>query len=175
MSVQLLNVLKIALSLLALDNAKPSDLDNPMVLTHLMQVAEAIADQPSEYQARLISLAYNESRFGYKFVLKGKPVKSGMGACGIYQQIPRFAEGGKTTCAKLQDVRHATMQAVAYLKFLERKYKVNKSATRLDIAMCHYYSGNRCDRSALAYAKRHKVIRLKAKRQLRKLTQLASL
>ena len=174
MSVQLLNVLKIALSLLALDNAPPQDLDNPMVLTHLMQVAEAISEQPSEYQARLISLAYNESRFGYKQALDGKPVKSGAGACGIYQQIPRFAEGGKTTCAKLQDVKHATMQAVAYLKFIERKYKV-KSATRLDIEMCHYFSGNRCDREARAYAKRHKVIRIKAKRQLRKLTKVASL
>lgn len=165
MSVQLLNILKIALSLLALDNATPSDLDHPMVLTHMMTVAEAIAEQPSEYQARLISLAYNESRFGYKQALKGLPVKSGMGACGIYQQIPRFAEGGKTTCAKLQDVKHATMQAVAYLKFIERKYKV-KNATRLDRAMCHYYSGNRCDREARAYAKRHKVIRLKASRLL---------
>jgi hypothetical protein len=174
MSVQLLNILKIALSLLALDNAKPQDLDNPVVLTHLMQVAEAISEQPSEYQARLISLAYNESRFGYKQALKGKPVKSGMGACGIYQQIPRYAEGGSTSCAKLQDVKHATMQAVAYLKFVERKYKA-RSATRLDLAMCHYYSGNRCDRTALAYAKRHKVIRVKALRKLRKLTQLASL
>lgn len=165
MSVQLLNILKIALSLLALDNAPQSDLDNPMVLTHLMQVAEAISEQPSEYQARLISLAYNESRFGYKFVLKGKPVKSGAGACGIYQQIPRFAEGGKTTCERLQDVKHATMQAVSYLRFIERKYKV-KNATRLDRAMCHYYSGNRCDREALAYAKRHRSIRQKASRHL---------
>ena len=165
MSIELLNILKLCLGLLALDNAPTSTTEDPRVLSHMISVAEAISDQPTEYQARLVSLAYNESRFGYRFILKGKPIQSKMGACGIYQQIPRFAEGGKTTCAKLQDVHHATKQAVAYLKFIERKYKV-KSATRLDRAMCHYYSGNRCDRSARAYAKRHKAIRIKASRHL---------
>tara|TARA_B000000557_G_scaffold192533_1_gene158079 strand:+ start:231 stop:737 length:507 start_codon:yes stop_codon:yes gene_type:complete len=165
MSIELLNILKLCLGLLALDNAPVEQTNHPIVLAHMISVADAISKQPAEYQARLISLAYNESRFGYRFVLKGKPVKSGAGACGIYQQIPRFAEGGKTTCAKLQDPSHATMQAVAYLKFIERKYKA-RSAKRLDRAMCHYFSGNHCDRSARAYAKRHRSIRQKASRHL---------
>ena len=165
MSIELLNILKLMLGLLALDNAPMEATNHPVVLSHMISVADAISSQPAEYQARLVSLAYNESRFGYRFVLKGKPVKSSAGACGIYQQNPRFAEGGKTTCAKLQDVHHATKQAVAYLKFIERKYKA-RSAYRLDRAMCHYFSGNTCDRSARAYAKRHRSIRQKASRHL---------
>ena len=163
MSIQVLNTLKLLLALLSLDNAPSDVLDHPVVLTHMLSVAVAIEDAPLRYQDRLISLAYNESRFGYRFIYDGKPVKSKAGACGIYQQIPRFAEGGKTTCKKLQDVAHATKQAVAYLKFIERKYKP-KTTKQFDKAMCHYFSGNNCDRSARAYARSHRKIRQRATR-----------
>lgn len=163
MSIQVLNTLKLLLALLSLDNAPRTMLDHPVVLTHMIAVAVAIEEAPKKYQDRLISLAYNESRFGYRFVYDGKPVKSNAGACGIYQQIPRFAEGGRTTCKKLQDVDHATKQAVAYLKFIERKYKP-KTTKQFDKAMCHYFSGNNCDRSARAYARSHRKIRQRATR-----------
>jgi len=163
MTIQVLNTLKLLLALLSFDNAPIEMMDHPVVLTHMLSIAVAIEDAPEKYQDRLISLAYNESRFGYRFIFNGKPVKSGAGACGIYQQLPRFAEGGKTTCKKLQDVAHATKQAVAYLKFLERKYKP-RNTKQFDSVMCHYFSGNNCDSSARAYARSHRKIRQRATR-----------
>ena len=163
MTIQVINTLKLLIALLSMDNAPMEITNHPVVLSHMIAVAVAIEDAPEKYQDRLISLAYNESRFGYRFIYDGKPVKSKAGACGIYQQIPRFAEGGKTTCKKLQDVAHATKQAVAYLKFLERKYKP-KTSKQFDSAMCHYFSGNNCDRSARAYARSHRKIRQRATR-----------
>jgi hypothetical protein len=163
MTIQVLNTLKLLLALLSLDNAPSDVLDHPVVLTHMLSIAVAIEDAPEKYQDRLISLAYNESRFGYRFIFNGKPVKSKAGACGIYQQLPRFAEGGKTSCKKLQDVAHATKQAVAYLKFIERKYKP-KTTKQFDMKMCHYFSGNNCDSSARAYARSHRKIRQRATR-----------
>jgi hypothetical protein len=163
MTIQVLNTLKLLLALLSFDNAPIEMMDHPVVLTHMLSIAVAIEDAPEKYQDRLISLAYNESRFGYRFIFNGKPVKSGAGACGIYQQLPRFAEGGKTTCKKLQDVDHATKQAVAYLKFIERKYKP-RNTKQFDSVMCHYFSGNNCDRSAHAYARSHRKIRQRATR-----------
>ena len=158
MTIQVINTLKLLIALLSMDNAPMEITNHPVVLSHMIAVAVAIEDAPEKYRDRLISLAYNESRFGYRFIYDGKPIKSKAGACGIYQQIPRFAEGGKTTCKKLQDVAHATKQAVAYLKFLERKYKP-KTTKQFDSAMCHYFSGNNCDRSARAYARSHRKIR----------------
>ena len=163
MTIQVLNTLKLLLALLSFDNAPIEMMDHPVVLTHMLSIAVAIEDAPEKHQDRLISLAYNESRFGYRFIFNGKPVKSGAGACGIYQQLPRFAEGGKTTCKKLQDVAHATKQAVAYLKFLERKYKP-RNTKQFDSVMCHYFSGNNCDSSARAYARSHRKIRQRATR-----------
>ena len=98
MTIQVINTLKLLIALLSMDNAPMEVTNHPAVLSHMIAVAVAIEDAPEKYQDRLISLAYNESRFGYRFIYDGKPVKSGAGACGIYQQIPRFAEGGKTTC-----------------------------------------------------------------------------
>lgn len=163
MTIQVLNTLKLLLALLSMDNAPMEITNSPVVLSHMIAVAVAIEDAPKKYQDRLISLAYNESRFGYRFIYEGKSVKSKAGACGIYQQIPRFAEGGKTTCKKLQDVATATKQAVAYLKFIERKYKP-RNTKQFDSAMCHYFSGNNCDRSAKAYARSHRKIRQRATR-----------
>lgn len=164
MSALLIATLQVLLNLLALDNAPSAQLDHPRVVTHLMAVAEAIAEAPAPYRVRLIALAYEESRFGYAYAFRGEPIKNGAGACGVYQQIPKFAEGGATTCAKLQDAKEATRQAVAYLRYVERRWKARSTAS-MDKAICHYFSGNRCDdKEALAYAKRHTKTRKKAQR-----------
>tara|TARA_Y100001970_G_C13944710_1_gene705001 strand:- start:31 stop:729 length:699 start_codon:yes stop_codon:yes gene_type:complete len=154
-------ILYIILSLLRADNA--NNLDNPQVHQHLVEVSQAIHTHATSTVPveRLISLAYNESRFGYRYVLKGTYPKSSWNACGIYQQVPKFSRI-ETTCKKLgTDVNHATKVAVAYLDYMIDRWGI-RGSKRMDTRMCHYYSGNRCDAEARAYSKRHRKVRLKA-------------
>ena len=166
--MEYIKILNILLALLQWDNAPISDLSKPAVISHMTEVAKAISDAPINYQVRLIALGYEESRFGFQHVLKGRTLKvSSSGACGIFQQLPKYALGGKTTCAKLQDPKEAVKQALAYLKMIEARFKPRhkgKGELRMDRAMCHYFSGNRCDRSARKYSSRHRATRLKALR-----------
>ena len=154
-------ILYIILSLLRADNA--TGLDKPVVHQHLVEVSQAIATHSTRTvpAVRLISLAYNESRFGYRHVQKGKYPKSSWNACGIYQQVVRYSRI-KTTCHKLgTDIDHATRAAVLYLDHMIDRWDI-RGSRNMDKRMCHYYSGNKCDADAHAYAKRHRKIRLKA-------------
>lgn len=156
-------ILFIILNLLRADNAQ--NLDHPQVHTHLVKVSQAIATHSTKSvpAVRLISLAYNESRFGYKHALKGTYPKSSWSACGIYQQVPKYSKIS-TTCDKLgTDVDHATKVAVSYLDYMIDRWSI-RGSKNMDTRMCHYYSGNRCDAEARAYSKRHRKIRLKAVR-----------
>lgn len=163
---QLIITFNILINLLTLDNAPREALESPVVVAHLMAVADAIASAPHAYRGRLIALAYEESRFGYRFALKGEPVVN-ESACGIYQQIPRWAEGGRVTCAQLQDPSVATHHAVAYLKYIERRFKA-RSASQMDKKICHYFSGNRCDdKASKKYARAHAKTRARVVRLLK--------
>lgn len=154
-------ILYIILSLLRADNA--NNLDQPQVHQHLVEVSQAISTHATKSvpAVRLISLAYNESRFGYKYALKGTYPKSSWNACGIYQQVPKFSKID-TTCDRLgTDVDHATEVAVAYLDYMIDRWSI-RGSKKMDKRMCHYYSGNRCDSEARSYSNRHRKIRLKA-------------
>ena len=164
-------ILYIILSLLRADNA--TNLDTPVVHNHLVEVSQSIEAHASRTvpAVRLISLAYNESRFGYRHVQKGKYPKSSWGACGIYQQVVKYSKI-KTTCTKLgTDVDHAPKAAVAYLSYMIDRWSI-RGSSRMDERMCHYFSGNDCDDNkdgklnlkddAMQYASRHRKIRLKA-------------
>lgn len=156
-------ILYIILSLLRADNA--TNLDQPVVHNHLVEVSQAIEAHASRTvpAERLISLAYNESRFGYRHVQRGTFPKSSWNACGIYQQVPKFSQIA-TTCERLgTDVDHATEVAVAYLDYMIDRWSI-RGSRRMDTRMCHYYSGNRCDAEARAYSRRHRKIRLKARK-----------
>ena len=156
-------ILYIILSLLRADNA--NNLDQPVVHNHLIEVSQAISSHatravPAE---RLISLAYNESRFGYRHIQRASFPKSSWGACGIYQQVPKFSRI-ETTCERLGgDVDHATEVAVAYLDYMIDRWEI-RGSRNMDRRMCHYYSGNRCDAEARVYSRKHRRIRLKARR-----------
>jgi len=165
--MEYIKILNIILALLQWDNAPVSDLSKPAVISHMAEVAKAISEAPISYQVRLIALGYEESRFGFQHVLKGRTLKVSSGACGIFQQLPKYALAGKTTCAKLQDPKEAVKQALAYVKMIEARFKPRhkgKGELKMDRAMCHYFSGNRCDRSARKYSARHRATRLKALR-----------
>jgi len=163
-------ILYIILSLLRADNA--TNLEHPQIQAHLVKVSQAIKSHATKsiQATRLISLAYNESRFGYKYALKGTYPKSSWNACGIYQQVPKFAQVS-TTCEKLgTDVDHATKVAVAYLNYMIDRWSI-RGSKKLDKRMCHYFSGNRCDALARTYSKKHRRIRQKAIR-LKRLNML---
>jgi hypothetical protein len=164
-------ILYIILSLLRADNA--TNLDTPVVHDHLVEVSQAIEAHASRTvpAERLISLAYNESRFGYRHIQRGSFPKSSWGACGIYQQVVKYSKIS-TTCRKLgTDVDHATEVAVAYLDYMIDRWSI-RGSSRMDERMCHYFSGNDCDDNrdgelnlkddAMQYASRHRKIRLKA-------------
>ena len=156
-------ILYIILSLLRADNA--NNLDQPVVHNHLVEVSQAIEAHASRTvpAERLISLAYNESRFGYRHVQRGTFPKSSWNACGIYQQVPKYSKID-TTCERLgTDVDHATEVAVAYLDYMIDRWSI-RGSSRMDKRMCHYYSGNRCDAEARAYSNRHRKVRLKARK-----------
>ena len=169
-------ILFIILKLLAYDNA--IGLEKRVVKNHLTRVAEAIhkhhtKDVPA---IRLIALAYEESRFGYKEVQLKKAVISNKKACGIYQQVVKFSMI-PTTCKKLQDPEHATKVAIKYLNYMIKRWNI-KGTAKMDNRMCHYYSGNSCDDNkdkklnkkdeAMRYAYRHRKTRKKALKFYRK-------
>ena len=171
-------ILYIILTMLTQDNAKPFMVESarPHLETLSVAISEgATKDVPA---TRLIALAYRESRFGYKDAHKGKYPTTSWGACGVFQQVPKFAHGGSTTCAKLgTDLDEAVNQAVATTRYIKRRWKA-KSASALDISMCHYYSGNSCDDNkdgklthkdeAYRYGIDHRKARHKALRLARK-------
>ena len=165
----------IIISLLGSDNAKPEVVEDPNVLIHLQTLAYDISKAPTKYHADLISLAYNESRFGYKFAYNHKEINSN-GDCGVFQQRPKFAHGGKTTCKKLQSSKEAVRQAVAYLQYVENRWgskwiriKLKGKRTKVNIVLCHYNSGNSCDDnkdkrlnrrdSSVRYAMKHNSVK----------------
>ena len=153
-------ILFIILNMLRMDNATEPAIERAR--PHLVKLASAIADeQTTDVPAvRLIALAYEETRFGYRG--NHKPVSSD-GACGVYQQLPRYSFIKGATCARLgRDLRFATKAAKAYLLYIQKRFAKTKRSSVIDAKMCHYYSGNKCDQEAVAYAKRHERSRLKA-------------
>lgn len=162
MFIKTLIILHTIINMLALDNATPTAIEKAR--PHLMKVARAIAESPYKDKARLISLAYNETRFGYK---KKNP-KSSWGACGIYQQVVRWSPV-KTSCKKLGNPTTSTKIAVVKIReIFDRWGKSHKT-------MCHYFSGTKCDdNEAKAYAKRHTKAYKLAKKLMKKSSATAS-
>ena len=170
------DILMMILSLLTNDNAPHRMTDDPRVLMHLQEVAMEISKAPIKYQADLISMGYNESRFGYRFVFDGKQIESN-GDCGVFQQRPRFANAGRTSCGKLQSSKEAVKQAIAYIRYIEGRWgsqyitvKDSKGRPRREnVVMCHYNGGNSCDTNrdkrvnskdrAVRYALNHNAIK----------------
>lgn len=171
-------ILYIILTMLSMDNATPKAISEARPHLETLSVAISKGATKDVPATRLIALAYRESRFGYKEAPKGKYPTTSWGACGVFQQVPKFAHGGKTTCAKLgTDLNEAVNQAVATTRYIKRRWKA-KSASSLDISMCHYYSGNSCDDNkdgklnrkdeAYRYGIDHRKARQKAIRLARK-------
>ena len=161
-----MNTLLIILTLLRLDGAQEGHLRDAR--PYLMQVASAIdaAAVRSVPRERLITIAFEESRFGYRQHLRGKFPVGAAGECGVWQQLPRFAPLGGD-CNKLgEDLTFAARNAVASVKYVIRRWRVRGGAS-MDREICHYNGGNRCNSSARAYARRHAATRARVLRIMR--------
>jgi len=132
---------------------------------HLLQVASEVGLQSEFYKfnpVRLITIGFNESRFGVNEYKKGTFPISASGDCGIYQQQPQFAVmPSRRTCDSFGSIALATEQAILFVR--ENIIKKHKafSTTKLDDKICHYNSGNVCN-GTKEYVKQHKETRAKA-------------
>jgi len=141
-------ILAIMMALLAWDKAPVEIVSAPHVQAHLRALAEEIARAEGD-EVRLVTLAFRETRFGFREAYVGLSPKSSVG-CGVFQQWPQFAQGGPVTCDELASLAVAVKQARAYLRYIERRWGKG------DSAICHYFSGNRCvGRAQKTYTREH--------------------
>lgn len=128
----------------------------------MLTISEAIVGTEHENTSYtdLISLAFHESRFGINYE-STEQIVSPAGACGIYQQIPRYSEPShlaKPTCEGLQDAWEASYRAVNFLEVLNSRYG------NLESAMCHYCGGYRCSPICQEYRDKHIRIKRRVER-----------
>ena len=110
----------------------------------LSEVARGIATnaRTGESLLDLISVGYIESKFGYR----GNFLISRRGACGVFQQIPKYAypaDFAKPTCESLQSPDEAAFRASAALREMADLYGEDR--------FCHYNAGNVCGQQAYGY------------------------
>ena len=149
-------------SLLKEDNV---DIEDEATQCHLLKVASEVGEQSKYYDfnpVRLITIGFNESRFGVNEYLNNSFPISASGDCGIYQQQPQFAVlEHSRKCDDFKSVSLATEQAILFVKNnIIKRYKAKNTDT-LDKMICHYNSGNICNNTK-KYVKEHKETRLKA-------------
>lgn len=92
----------------------------------------------------MTALAWIESRFRPE-------AESRSGACGMFQQIPRYARPMPTTCARLHHPDLAAFHAGAFITRYRQRWGGNWA--------CHYNGGMVCGPRAWAYAIRHAHVR----------------
>jgi len=162
-------ILQIIFSLLEQSNVNIDTLHHASKC-HLYDVAHNIStiSQTEEDAAHLITIAYKESKFNYQVE---DNVLSNHGACGIYQQIPKYTDHptlGKLSCQELQDTSTATQQAIISIKKVFETYGKDLKN------VCHYNAGNKCGGESIKYANHYikvyknvidKIRKKKAKRQ----------
>jgi len=90
----------------------------------------------------LIAVAYVESRFTYTKE-RGEVIVSPKGACGLFQAIPKYTE---YKCHEFADHLIAGMVAVDHIRMIENTWGLE------DEHLCHYNSGNRCNKESRSYA-----------------------
>ena len=116
----------------------------------LRVLAHAIAlNQEYEEPARMLAIALQESTL----TLRRYWNESSHGACGPYQQIPRYAypHDEPATCASLQDPYEATYRLHHKLESMRSRYGA------ISETICHYASGNECNPASIQYAEEHIV------------------
>jgi hypothetical protein len=111
---------------------------------HLLDVAHyASSMTTNEHELKtILAIGFIESKFNF---LGEKNIISRHGACGIYQQVPRYAK--PLTCDDLHNTEIATKQVLSATNdiFQRHDFKLSK--------ICEYNSGPRCNDHSNRYAK----------------------
>jgi hypothetical protein len=128
----------------------------PKDTRHLAAAIIMGADRWNIDRLDLTALAWIESRFRPDAI-------SGSGACGMFQQIPRYARPLPTTCARLHDPAIAGWHAGAFIARYQRRWGANWT--------CHYNGGMVCGPRAWTYAIRHAQVREQVGKALVRLRQ----
>lgn len=92
----------------------------------------------------LAALGWIESRFRPDAVSRS-------GACGMFQQLPRYARPWPTSCRALMNPTMAAFHAGAFIDRYRRRWGPGWT--------CHYNGGIVCGPRALTYAARHAQVR----------------
>ena len=119
---------------------------NTCELLTLAEAIHAYADTEDEVY-ELVAVGFEESRFS----VNRKKVVSHKGACGVYQQIPKYAhptDVPRPTCEDLSDAWTSTFHAIHTFRKFKDIFKENW--------ICHYNSGYKCYESSDRYARRVK-------------------
>jgi hypothetical protein len=110
---------------------------------HLLDIAHHasnIANDEHELKT-ILAIGFIESKFNF---LGEKNIISRHGACGIYQQVPRYAK--PLTCEDLHDNEIATKRVLEATNdiFQRHNFKLSK--------ICEYNSGPKCNNHSRQYA-----------------------
>ena len=145
-----------------LHNAGAPDIIVENNVCKLSQIARGIAVNAENYHTvlDLVAVGYIESKFGYR----GNYLVSRRGACGVFQQIPKYAypvDFPKPTCDSLQSPAESAFRASAALEEMEEIYGEDR--------FCHYNAGNTCGRLAYRYQDAVLRVRARVRRSLRRL------
>lgn len=128
----------------------------------LSEVARGIATNARDFEnlLDLIAVGYVESKFGYR----GDYLVSRRGACGVFQQIPKYAypaDFAKPTCDSLQSPDESSFRASMALQEMLGVYGGDR--------FCHYNAGNICGQQAYRYQSAVFRVRDRVRRSLRRL------
>ena len=166
MSASAMQIFLTMIAMLDLANASPEKVEEAEC--RITNLANAINSYSIEYDAdpiRLIAMAFQESRFMYDH--PDGWAESHAGACGPFQQIPRYAHprDEPIDCAGLQDPYEATRRVIAKLENMTQRFGP------VEESICHYASGNVCTERGQGYAERHHTYYARAQRIHRRIGQ----
>jgi hypothetical protein len=109
---------------------------------------------------QLMALGWIESRLRPE-------AESGSGACGLFQQLPRYARPMPTPCHRLHVPELAAYHAGAFIRSYERRWGAGWP--------CHYNGGMVCGARAIAYAVRLTEVTQALRKELVRLREPAAL
>ena len=154
MCTEILGIIFVIQQMLLSDNADPVLVEEQ--LDEFIDLSKAIVQHSEEWEQdplRMVAVGFQESRFGYR--VEEFEVVSHSGACGPFQQIPRYARpySEPVTCEELFDPYEAAYRLGAKLNQMEDRW----GEGRLDETICHYYEGNVCtEEEGHRYARDHR-------------------
>lgn len=132
----------VILQLLSWSGAHPNIVEDNICGLHQLSEAIAIESQSDDEMLDLLAVGFEESKYAYR----GNLVISRRGACGVFQQIPKYAEPSdlpRPSCSDLRDPYVSSFRAASALRVLRERFGEDR--------FCHYNAGNVCWSRSFSY------------------------